>query len=345
MEDDYPVLVVDDDPVTRKLLEKYLVKSNFTVELAGNGKDALEKYRYRFFPIVITDWMMPEINGPELCRRIRQQNRDKYVFIIMVTARNSKEDIVSGLESGADDYLTKPVHQAELLARIKTGIRIIQLERSLRQANAEIRMLSITDPLTGCYNRLYLNERLPQEVRRIRRYRRPLALLMADIDFFKKVNDSYGHQAGDEVLRSFGGLLRNSIREGVDWIVRYSGEEFLIILPETDCAGAYMVAERLRNGLQQQVITYSGQAIRVTASFGGACVLPEVSPARADAHQLIEFADYLLYKAKEKGRNCSLVEVYSPEAAAAICPCQTEPNVTNIKPLHVSKATGTSVPS
>ncbi len=324
MDNDYPVLVVDDDQVTRKLLERYLVKSNFTVELAANGKEALDRYCRRFFPIVITDWMMPEINGPELCRRIRQQNRDNYVFIIMVTSRNSKEDIVSGLESGADDYLIKPVHHAELLARIKTGIRIIQLERSLRQANAEIRMLSITDPLTGCYNRLYLNERLPQEVRRVQRYRRALSLLMADIDFFKKVNDSYGHQAGDEVLRAFGALLRRSIREEVDWVVRYGGEEFLLILPETDCSGAYMVAERLRKSLEQQAITHGGHVIRVTATFGGGCVLPEKSSLQADTHKLIKFADFLLYRAKEKGRNCSLVDVFPVETAAAICNCNQE---------------------
>ncbi len=314
MENGYPILVVDDDPVTRKLLERYLKKSNYQVELAANGKEALQIYSRRFFPIVITDWMMPEINGPELCRRIRRQNSDNYVFIIMVTARKSKDDIVSGLESGADDYLTKPVHHAELLARIKTGIRIIQLERSLRRANAEIRMLSITDPLTGCYNRLYLNERLPQELRRIQRYGRTLSLVMADIDFFKKVNDTHGHQAGDDVLRSFGTLLHGSVREGVDWVVRYGGEEFLLVLPETDCAGAYMVAERLRRDLEGQAINHNGQIIRVTASFGGTCILPRKSSIHPNAHQLIEFADNLLYLAKERGRNRSLVEVYSQNA-------------------------------
>ncbi len=322
MVNDYPVLVVDDDPVTRKMLERYLAKSNFVVELAANGKEALELYQSYFFPLVITDWMMPEMNGPELCRRIRIQNRDNYVFIIMVTARDSKKDIVSGLESGADDYLTKPFHHAELLARIKTGIRIIELEKSLRQANSEIRLLSITDPLTGCYNRLYLNERLPQELKRAHRYQRSLSIVMADIDFFKKVNDSYGHQAGDDVLRFFGKMLLSSVRESVDWVVRYGGEEFLIILPETDCKGAAMVAERLRESLEEKTIIHDNKKIKVTASFGGVCILPLILDQMPGSHAVIEFADYQLYKAKREGRNCSRIEEFKPKPKNKVCRLQ-----------------------
>ena len=149
MDRNFPILLVDDDIVSRTVIEKHLCKAGFEVCGSANGRQALSLFKDRFFPIVITDWMMPEINGPQLCRMIREKRMESYVFIILITARDSKTDIVSGLQSGADDYLTKPIHPAELVARIKTGIRILKLEQSLRQANEEIRILSITDPLTG----------------------------------------------------------------------------------------------------------------------------------------------------------------------------------------------------
>jgi two-component system, cell cycle response regulator len=147
----------------------------------------------------------------------REKDRG-YVFIILITARDSKTDIVSGLQAGADDYLTKPIHPAELVARINTGIRILSLEQSLKKANEEIRLLSITDPLTGCFNRGHLNERLPQEVSRAQRYGRPLSIILADIDHFKQVNDRYGHQVGDEVLKFFAECLKSQIRKKIDWV-------------------------------------------------------------------------------------------------------------------------------
>ena len=301
MDTGFPIMVVDDDVVSRALIERYLKKAGFEVTSAGNGKEAISLLDQQFYPIVLTDWMMPEMDGPELCRNIRDRKMDGYVFIILITARDSKTDIVSGLESGADDYLTKPIHSAELLARINTGIRILKLEQSLLNANKEIRLLSITDPLTGCFNRTYLNERYPQEFSRAQRYNHSLSVVISDIDHFKRINDTYGHQAGDLVLKLVGNCLTMQVREKIDWVVRYGGEEFLIILPETDSFGTRTLSERLRNAISNLEIEYEGQKIQVTASFGGACAKMD-NPA-ISMEQLINQADEQLYQSKREGRN------------------------------------------
>ena len=305
MKSDFPILVVDDDLVSRTVVEKHLHKHNFEVVTAANGKEAISLFDNQFFPIVLTDWMMPEIDGPQLCRLIREKKTDGYVFIILITARDSKTDIVSGLESGADDYLTKPIHPAEMVARVNTGIRILKLEQSLKQANDEIRLLSITDPLTGCFNRGYLNERFPQEMNRAQRYSHPLSVVLADIDHFKKVNDTHGHQAGDKVLQIFAKCIIKQIRKKIDWVVRYGGEEFLIVLPETRSLGAQAMAERLRLAVEQLPIDLGDAQIRITSSFGGACMnfedrkLDEIT-----MDQFIDQADEQLYRSKGQGRNC-----------------------------------------
>ncbi len=310
MDKDFPILVVDDDAVSRTLVKKHLTKAGFAADSAANGSEALELFDKNFYPIMLTDWMMPEIDGPQLCRLIREKKTDGYVFIILITARDSKTDIVSGLESGADDYLTKPIHPAELIARINTGIRILKLEKSLKNANEEIRLLSISDPLTGCYNRSYLNERFPQELRRAQRYSHPLSVVLADIDHFKNVNDSYGHQAGDEVLKIFAHCIDNQIRKKVDWVVRYGGEEFLIVLPETTCEGAHSIADRLRIAVSKKRIQVNGNHINITASFGGATAKFSMRCIQdIDMDKLIYRADEQLYRSKGDGRNrVNLVE-------------------------------------
>lgn len=312
MDKDFPILVVDDDIVSRSVVEKHLTKAGFCVATASDGHQALEQFDRQFFPIVLTDWMMPGIDGPHLCRLIREKKTNGYVFIVLITARDSKTDIVSGLESGADDYLTKPIHPAELVARIKTGIRILKLEQSLILANEEIRLLSITDPLTGCFNRGYLNERFPQELRRTIRYSHPLSVVLADIDFFKKVNDTHGHQAGDEVLKVFARCINQQIRKKIDWVVRYGGEEFMVILPETRKSGAYSMAERLRQAVAEEVITVGDATIAITASFGGACATFEnKKTSNITMDELINLADEKLYQSKESGRNCVNIADFS----------------------------------
>jgi diguanylate cyclase (GGDEF)-like protein len=303
MEKKFPILIIEDDIVSRKLLEKKLTKEGYAVVTVENGIEALAKFNETFFPIVVSDWMMPELDGLGLCREIRKKEWEGYVFIILLTCKDSKDDIVSGLEAGADDYLTKPFHHAELIARINSGVRIVHLEQSLRSANEEIRLLSIKDQLTGCFNRSYFNERFPQELTRARRYRHPLSLIICDIDHFKNINDNYGHQAGDGVLKEFAASIMSSIRDRIDWMVRYGGEEFLIILPETDAGGTQILAERLRKRIAEKTINTGGHTISVTASFGSTSLYPDSEGELYTQESIIRTADALLYKAKESGRN------------------------------------------
>jgi PleD family two-component response regulator len=225
----YDILVIDDDGISRNIFQKHLIKAGFNVASAPDGRQALDRFDDHFFPIVITDWMMPKIDGPMLCQLIREKRTEGYVYIIMITAKDTKTDVVSGLKSGADDYLTKPIHPGELIARVHSGIRILNLESSLKKAKEDIRWLTITDPLTACFNRGYLKDQLPKEMRHAIAASLPLSLIMADIDFFKHVNDTYGHQAGDEIIKVFSGCIQQQLRKKVDWMVRYGGEEFLIV--------------------------------------------------------------------------------------------------------------------
>jgi len=300
----YPILIAEDNPVSRKLLEKSLIKAGHEVQCVEDGHKALELFKEKFCPIVLTDWMMPGMDGLELCSAIRENQSDGYVFIILLTAKDSKDDIVIGLEAGADDYLTKPINHAELIARLNTGIRILELERSLKAANEEIKILSITDPLTRCYNRRYLNDHLPHEIKRAIRYGHSLGLILCDIDHFKAVNDTYGHLAGDQVLKEFVQFINESIRVPADWVSRYGGEEFFIVTPETDPKAALRVAERLCNGISQRVIKLSDkEEIRITASFGVTGFNPKASNERISPETMMNRADELLYQAKEEGRN------------------------------------------
>jgi len=298
----FTILIAEDNLVSRKLLEKSLQKAGYQVKSTENGRKAFEVLEKHFYPIVITDWMMPEMNGPELCKAIRAHEFPGYVFIVLLTSLDSKDDIITGLQAGADDYLIKPFNQAELVARLNTGRRILDLERSLRKANDEIRLLSVTDPLTKIFNRGYINTHLPIEISRACRYQRSLSLIMCDIDHFKKINDTYGHQAGDSVLKSFAEILKTKTRINVDWLARYGGEEFLIILPETGVNDAEIVAERLREAVAEATIPTAEGSVTITASFGVAgCNTTPYGLLTAET--LIGHADTCLYRAKNEGRN------------------------------------------
>lgn len=264
----FPILIAEDNEIARKYLKKILIEAGYEVVSADNGRKALELFNERFFPIVLTDWMMPEMTGLELCKAIREQKNKGYVFIVLLTAREKKTDIITGLEAGADDYLTKPVNHAELVAHLNSGIRILELERNLRDANEKIKVLTITDPLTGCFNRGYMEKKLVQEVKRARRYKHPLSVIFCDIDHFKQVNDTYGHQPGDMVLREFSKCILRKIRVDVDWLTRYGGEEFLVVLPETTLEGASRLSERIRHMVSQCEMKWQGEVIRLTSSFG-----------------------------------------------------------------------------
>ena len=303
MDNQFPILLAEDNPVSRKVLEKILLKAGCDVTSVENGRKAFELFNQKFFPIVLTDWMMPEMDGLELCRAIRENPSPGYVFIILLTAKDSKEDIITGLQAGADDYLTKPVNHTELIARLNAGRRILELERSLKKANEEIRILSITDPLTGSYNRGYLNERLPGEIKRAMRYGSPLSLIMSDIDHFKEVNDTHGHLTGDRALRELVQSIRESIRDDLDWVARYGGEEFVIVLPETDVEGAIRLAERMRRDLSQRAIEARGKDISITISCGVTGFDAITADERISPEAMLNQADDFMYQAKEQGRN------------------------------------------
>jgi diguanylate cyclase (GGDEF)-like protein len=297
------ILLAEDDPVTRMLMTRFLKKAGYEVDAVANGSEALDRMTKRYYPMLVTDWEMPEMDGVALCKAVRNMQLDGYVYSLLLTARDAKEHIITGLEAGADDYLVKPVHEAELIARLNAGRRILNLEHSLRVANQRNRILSITDALTGSYNRRYLMEQLPRELERCRRYGYPLSVIMSDVDHFKDINDARGHAAGDEVLQQFAARAQKSIRINSDWVSRYGGEEFLIVLPETGHEGAMNVAEKIRLLIASTPFTTRAGDSTVTASFGVASTGVSGPDIALKVDALIRIADECLYRSKQGGRN------------------------------------------
>jgi two-component system cell cycle response regulator len=295
------ILLVDDEPTQRLIMARLLKRAGYEVETAGNGREALEKIHSGEFQLMITDWEMPEMDGIALCRALRAAEVESYTYTILLTARDSIENVVAGLQAGADDYLTKPVIEPELIARLSTGKRIVTLERSLRSANEENRRLSITDPLTGAYNRRHLMDQLPREIDRAARYGRQLSVIMCDVDHFKKINDTQGHLIGDEVLKWFVNGLQHTVRSA-DWVARYGGEEFVVVLPETTVENAATAAEHLRAHIAAAPFAKGDASFSVTASFGVAG-WRGVVPQTATLDSLMAKCDEGVYASKAAGRN------------------------------------------
>jgi two-component system, cell cycle response regulator len=312
------ILLAEDDPVTRMLMTRFLKKAGYEVDAVANGSEALDKMTARYYPMLVTDWEMPEMDGAALCKAVRNMQLDGYVYALLLTARDSKEHIIAGLEAGADDYLVKPVHEAELIARLNAGRRILNLEHSLRAANQRNRILSITDALTGAYNRRYLMEQLPRELERCRRYGYPLSVLMCDVDHFKQINDVRGHAAGDEVLQQFAARAQKTLRTNSDWVARYGGEEFLVILPDTDHRGAMAVAEKIRLTIAATPFSTRAGDVPLTASFGVASTGPNGPDIMLKVDALIRCADECLYRSKEAGRDRSTGEEVAALPLAAL---------------------------
>src|SRR5712692_8723958 len=238
------LLVVDDDALLRRSLNLQLTRAGYEVHEAEDGQaawDMIQRAAYRF---VITDWNMPGVNGPQLVQRIREMLSAGYTYILMLTAHSEKLDVIAGLKSGADDYLTKPFDMDELRARVGIGVRILELEARLQESLASAAELAVRDSLTGLFNRREFDSRLADEVQRAARYQRPLSLLMIDIDHFKLYNDQHGHPQGDALLRELSLLFLGCVRS-TDFVARYGGEEFAVILPETNPTSALAVANSI----------------------------------------------------------------------------------------------------
>jgi two-component system, cell cycle response regulator len=299
------ILIADDDPVSCRLLEATLVRQGHEVVAVANGTDAMKALLSPDGPrLAILDWMMPGADGLTVCRAMRQRPAP-YVYVILLTARNRREDRAAGLDAEADDFLTKPFDAVELRARLRCGERVIQLQADLLEAQEALRVEANYDRLTGLSRREVVLDQLDREVARARREGRPLAVLMTDLDHFKQVNDTYGHPAGDAILRQSADRLRSVIRE-YDFIGRYGGEEFLLVLPGCSVSVAQQIAERARTAIGGNPMQAGRAEMPMTVSLG----LAWTSSVQEDGRTLLLAADDALYRAKARGRNRVEAQVF-----------------------------------
>jgi two-component system cell cycle response regulator len=300
------ILVVDDHPDNVEIINVRLSSRGFEIETATNGEEALQKVHENPPHLILLDVMMPLMDGYEVSRRIKNDDTLPFIPIILVTARDSTQDKVDGLDAGADDYLTKPVNFPELEARVRSMLRIKRLQDELDQKNRELelvnkrlRKLSVTDGLTELFNHRHIHELLHEEFERTKRSGEPMAVAMMDLDRFKLVNDTYGHPTGDVILYETADILRQTVRE-IDMVGRYGGEEFIAILPGANEDDAAHFAERVRQAVANHVFRDEANEVRMTMS-GGVASFPDADTDHPDL--LIKRADEALYAAKEGGRN------------------------------------------
>jgi diguanylate cyclase (GGDEF)-like protein len=291
------VLAAEDNPVFQSMLKTMLTRWGYEAVIARDGNEAWNTLEGNDAPrLAVLDWMMPGLDGVEICRRVRRANREPYVYILLLTARTESQDLIDGMDAGADDYLTKPFNAHELRVRIRAGRRILDLQEELLQAREALRDQATHDGLTGLLNRTSILEKLDNELSRAARDGSSVSALMVDLDRFKSVNDTHGHLAGDAVLREASSRLRSASRR-YDSVGRYGGEEFLVVLPGCEMAAAALQAERLREVIAGTPFRNESRPLAMTCSIGLACsshCAPEV---------LIREADDALYQAKANGRN------------------------------------------
>jgi diguanylate cyclase (GGDEF)-like protein len=297
---EFKVLVADDSRVYRRLVEDTLSEKQYTLLFAKSGREAIDLFSEHQPSVVITDWMMPDLSGIELCEHIRNHPRQaSYTYLIILTGITEKDKLVKGLAAGADDYLTKPFHSDELLARVGVGHRIVELHRQLEAKNLLLEELALTDSLTGLPNRRAIEDWATRQLSGAARYGFSFLVVMADLDHFKAVNDTHGHDAGNVVLKRFSEILRTNSRRS-DICGRIGGEEFLFILTHTTPENARVVIERIRAELEATEFDFDGSSLTVTASFGVAGFEGTQAP---DFNRLVSQADAALYTAKRTGRN------------------------------------------
>jgi diguanylate cyclase (GGDEF)-like protein len=295
----FAVLAVDDSAIYRKLVEQSLPQERYVVLFAKNGREALDLFAEHQPAVVVTDWSMPDISGLELCRRFRRDFPSFHSHLILLTSNSDKEQVVEGLAAGADDYLTKPFHPGELVARIEVGRRIVELHREIQAKNALLEEMALTDALTGLPNRRAVDVWASRELIAAARHDFAFWVVMADLDLFKKVNDTYGHDAGDTVLRTFAEILKKHTRQS-DICARLGGEEFLVMITHSDRGGMQTAVERIRDQFENTKFIFGSSTLAVTASFGIAGFRGTKPP---DWNALVACADTALYAAKRKGRN------------------------------------------
>lgn len=301
------VLVVDDSAVYRKLIEQTLAyHPSYETFLACDGEEALRIYREKVPNIVVTDWMMPDFSGIELCQRIRAKGLP-FAYVIMMTSNTDKGRAAQALEAGADDYIAKPFDCSELLARIGVGRRMVELHRELQSKNANLEELARTDALTGLPNRRAIEEWADKQLKGSSRHGFPIWFVLADLDAFKQVNDTFGHAAGDAVLRTFAETLKQGTRAS-DMCGRLGGDEFLTVITHVSAENIELTANRFCAQFSSLSFPFSGHSISLTATFGVAGI---ESGHGWSFSELLRNADEMLYEAKRAGRNCVRMRVVS----------------------------------
>ena len=296
---DLKILVADDSPIYRKLVEQALSEESLTLLFAKNGRQAIELFTEHQPALVITDWTMPDISGIELCQRIRRDFQHLYAHIILLTSNADKEQVVQGLGAGADDYLTKPFHPGELQARVRVGRRIVNLHHEIQTKNRLLEEMAHTDPLTGLPNRRAIGVWTTSQLSAAFRHKFPIWVAMADLDHFKSINDAYGHDVGDAVLKRFAEILKSSIRAS-DLCGRLGGEEFVVVVTHVEKENAAVAIERIRKRFEAERFKFESGTFGATASFGIATFRGASPPAFSE---LLTQADAALYSAKHGGRN------------------------------------------
>lgn len=295
------ILVADDDQVSLMMMRRMLLQNGYEVITAGDGDTAVERILEEDGPrLLLLDWMMPKLNGPEVCQAIRTRAERGYVYIILLTAKDTKDDLVAGLEAGADDYLTKPCYPEELRARLRTGERVLRLEDGLLEMHGEMHFRATHDALTSLLNRGAIVEALSREIQEKRETCEDVSIMLCDVDHFKAINDTYGHLVGDEVLREIARRMR-AMCVGTDLVGRFGGEEFLFLLQGCDSPVLASRANSIREAIGGTSILTSSGLLHVSISAGAVSVPGGSCSSNQD--QILHWADLLLYQAKKEGRN------------------------------------------
>jgi diguanylate cyclase (GGDEF)-like protein len=301
-EKSWTVLLADDEPVQRMLIGRMLSRAGYKVIFAEDGQQAIEHLITSDLSLVLTDWEMPNLDGIGLCQTIRSMSFPRYIYTIMLCSLDASEHVVMGLQAGFDDYLTKPIIEPELLARLNTGKRLIEMERSIRHATEENRRLAYIHPLTEVFNYRYLMSQLPIELDRAMTAKVPLSIVMCDIDNFKDVNDTHGHPVGSEVLVSVAAFLNRAAKAYHGWLSHHGGDEFAIVFPNIGVQAASTIAGSICAALSKEVIQLKNKKLKITASFG-VSGWDGMVPEGSTADGLITMADSAVYHCKSNGRN------------------------------------------